>query len=156
MKSIEFKFRNLKPLTVNKAYKNVTIRGRSRRAKTTEAVNFEKRIVANTLLVKPSIFEFETHYSVYENFLSGDIRLYLPRAKLLTQKGSVSSTSIDLDNTLKFIIDGTFKRFEKINDAAICHINTFKLLSPDNNYHIYFGLIKRDLSDLEEYTDNFF
>ena len=97
------------------------------------------------------IFDFEAAYSPYEHFLCAQVTFFMPKSKLFTRKGYISSRSFDLDNIQKYLIDGIFKRFDKIDDSAICQINAIKAPSTDNNYNIFVNLVRQDLELLTEY-----
>lgn len=152
MNEIQFQFKNLKPITQNHA--TGQMKG-GRRFKTDTARNFETRIMCETLRCLPDIFKFEGAYSPYEHYLEARVTFFMPIDKLITKKGYISSKSLDLDNCLKYAIDGTFKRFEKIDDAAICEISAEKIPSEDNNYHIQIKLIKKELDELRNKTSSF-
>jgi len=155
MNKIEFYFKDLKPITQNHAVKHKVIKkGRKNIVtsyKSDIAKVYEQTILIKTASRRPDIFDFEANYSPYEHFLACHIHFYMPKNKLITSKGYVNNKSIDLDNSLKYLIDAIFKRFNKIDDSAICQITSYKSFSTDKNYNTYISLIRQDLEILEDY-----
>lgn len=144
MNNIKFDFVNLKPITSNHAIK----KGRNGRSyKSDKAVKFEQRILLEALKKRVEIYDFENAYSVFDHFLKANIVIYMPSNKLITKKGYISSKSLDLDNCLKYLIDGIFKSFKKIDDSAICKIDAEKRPSKDTDYHIEVELVRHDMNE---------
>ena len=142
---IEFLFKNCKPVSNNKTT-SFTKKGKYYPNK--EKIVFKRIIDVQTLAQRHEIFDFETRYSPYEHCLRATIVIYIPESKLITKKGYVSQKSLDLANCEKVLTDSVFKRFEKIDDSAICYLNMEKRTSLDNTYRIYYCLEIVDLSGI--------
>jgi hypothetical protein len=150
---INFLFKNLKFLSANKAYKNVVINRKSRRAKTADAKGFEKRVVLEMLKRKPDIFEFQKHYSPHEHVLIGTVYMFLPKNKLFKADETISKTGGDVNNN-KVFTDSIFSVFDELDDAMLISEPPFKLISPDKNHHMGYILEIYDKDNVERWSEN--
>jgi len=135
-----FTFRNLKPCSTNKVWRN------SKRGvyKSKEANLFEQRVTLLLLKKKREIEDFEAKFDINKSHLACSVKIYVPKSILLTKKGYISSRNLDLDNILKNLIDAVFKSFNKLGDHYIRSFSFIEsLASEDNNYNIEISLKSR-------------
>jgi len=148
---INFKFKNLKPVSTNQLYCNN--QKTKRRFKTGVAKKFERDIFARMLMHKPEIFDFEKHFSPYDHFLIGYLIVFIPKSILITRKGYISHKSGDVNNHKAFT-DNVFKAFDKLDDKYLIIENQYKLISPDNNFHMGYSLEIQDQGCLDKWSND--
>ena len=96
---------------------------------TKEAKDYKKWVKQSIVPQKEEMAVFESDYCVKENVLACSIVLWLP--DLVTKDGKISKRSIDIDNSLKCLIDAIFDMFTKLDDKMICDLHVFKRKSEE-------------------------
>lgn len=117
-----------KPISTNdyKAPKIVKTKTKSfpQMYETKAAKDYKKNVINHVRPMAPEIFQFETHYSVHDHALACTVVLWLP--DLITKDMRISKRSIDIDNSLKCLLDGMFDCFDKLDDKMICDLFVLK------------------------------
>jgi len=144
MQYIEFFFDKTKIISSNKA-KTITKRGKfAQIIKTKELRHFQNHIYSIAHKHIKECKEFEKDYDSTKEYVQCIIEIGLPN--LMTKKGTISKTSSDLDNSLKYLIDSVFKCFEHLNDAFICDLRVIK--KPTEKNEVKLRLIRQPLVDI--------
>lgn len=113
-----------KPVTTN-LYKapRVIKSGRKYAAtmyETKKAKDYKKTVCEYVEPFREEIDIFERQFSVHDHVLACTVILWLP--DLITMDMRISKNSIDIDNSLKCLIDGVFSCFDVLDDKMICDL----------------------------------
>lgn len=113
----------IKPLSVNKKF---TINRYSRRiVKTSNANTFENKLTKLLNRYDKDIKDFSNKFDKNKDGLTLDIVMYIPASEFFTKKGAISSTCIDVSNTLKMLEDTIYKVLN-INDGLNVKVSSEK------------------------------
>jgi len=149
----------IKPLSVNDAKYPSTKKIRTKNGKMkivssiqcTKEANFFKRdmrmllyghmdqITTFTSAIKSEFIEFTCRYI-----------FWIPKNELITKRGTVSKTSLDLDNCVKYLQDSVFDFMHNknplINDAMILKYSSVdKRISPINEFGVTIHLMTHEM-----------
>ncbi len=150
MNEIKFFFSGIKSFSANKS---VSFNKKGKYYKTANKKIFQDAISYGMLKHRPGIFDFEANYSIYDHILVGNVYMFIPRHKLITKKDYLNMTAGDVNNN-KVFTDCIFSHFDKLDDCHLIVENSFKLASPDKNYHMAYKLSIFSRDDLERWSVN--
>lgn len=144
MREISILLEDIEPLSINRAHRT------SRKGfiyKPKIAVDFDANIKRKLQEHKELLDEFVSSFNPFNHHVYCNIYYYVPIGKFYTGKGSrkkISSQSKDLDNLLKYTIDGVFK-FISLNDVIITRIETEKIPKNGTEWSIVIQLSIQNL-----------
>lgn len=146
MNSLSFTIQG-KPVSTNDYKASRVVRGSkpySQMYETKKAKDYKNWIRESLLPHRANMFRFETNFSIYEHALACCAVIWLP--DLLTKKNTINRRSIDIDNSLKCLIDGVFDNFDKLDDKMICDLFVQKRKAEE--FSVDFTLHKVCLNDI--------
>lgn len=134
----------LKPLSLNNAYKNNPKGGRSASKGLTQ---FKKDFRNLTLNYKRDILKFRSLFSSDLHYLSVDYFFFFPQSYIIKKSGGIKSRIADRCNLLKVPTDCLVELLD-IDDAFILDGLPLKLISPDDKFYMVFKINKVPLETL--------
>lgn len=114
---------NLHPISLNH-YTKITTRGRfASKYKTSEAKNFEEKILIEMSKYSKQINDFNNFYNSKTHYICAEYIFYIP---FFTKKNLIRKRRHDLDNFIKPVQDNIFKLIEA-DDSEIVSIYATKI-----------------------------